>query len=128
MISGIPALGIRFDIEKLGGGTYGHAAWQVLWKTVKPSDFRPGTLFFDGDTRATLNGTEYVFCIVIQSDKSTLDNIKSKFESSSEYSGVAANPKFRQGAEVTSEPFPDSGVIESNGSMRATIWYANPPR
>ena len=36
MLPGIPTLGIRFDIEKVGGGSYGFEAWKIFWGAIEP--------------------------------------------------------------------------------------------
>lgn len=69
MIPNMPTIGVRFDIEKAGGGYYGFACWKVFWQAITPHEIGVASLS-EGDTAATLNGRENVFCIAVQS----LDN------------------------------------------------------
>ena len=64
MIYNMPALGIRFDITKVGSRAYEIECWKVFWRAVDVKKIC-GTLLFGGDINDTLNGKEYVYCIPV---------------------------------------------------------------
>lgn len=54
MLPNMPALGIRFDINKLESGAYGIAGWKVFWRAIDVEKLAGGSVLFEGDTAATL--------------------------------------------------------------------------
>ena len=125
MIPGMLTLGVRFDIDKLNSGAYGIAAWKVFWRAVKISNLTPGTLLFEGDTSATLNGGENVYLIAIQStDPTLLKAVKNALDGDNIFSGVASFPKFIEDKGVTSEPLISTGRIDASGSLTGDAWNA----
>jgi hypothetical protein len=42
-------IGVRFDIDKVGGGFYGAACWDIFWKAIALKDLC-GAFFYEGDT------------------------------------------------------------------------------
>jgi hypothetical protein len=73
MFSDKPALGVRFDVEKTQSDFYVLECWKILWGALKPEDIK-GADFYEGDTRATLEGTENVYCIAFQHDEASVIN------------------------------------------------------
>ena len=123
MIPGFPALGLRFDIGKVGegGGAYGFEAWKVFWHAVDPT--RLGTaLLYEGDTAATLSGTENVFCIAVQADEGVLREVRTTLERSDEFRRAAASPAFVEGGELISEPLPGAGKVDTAGNLFDASW------
>ncbi|WP_335979238.1 hypothetical protein [Streptomyces sp. CA2R106] len=57
---------ILFDIDQLGGGLYGQAAYRILFAALEPSRLAYCT-FHDGDTDATIRGTRRLYCIAVRS-------------------------------------------------------------
>src|SRR5204863_8735049 len=95
----LPVLGVRFDIDKLlkySGGNYAETAWTIIWQSLDPSLLK-GASLWHGDSGATLNHRENVFCIAIQSsDAGSLKQAQSLLAGSSELGGVAAVPPFAE--------------------------------
>ena len=117
MISGMPALGVRFDIDKLESTMYGIAAWKIFWQAVKIERLVP-VLLFEGDTLSTLNRRENVYCIAVQSfDPRVLDAIRDALDENKEFARVASTPKFVEGREVISEPLCETGQIDASGAI-----------
>jgi hypothetical protein len=123
MIPGFPALGVRFDIGNVGegGGAYGFEAWKVFWHAVDPT--RLGTaLLYEGDTAATLSGSENVFCIAVQADEGVLREVRTTLERSDEFRRAAASPAFVEGRELISEPLPGAGKVDAAGNLFDASW------
>jgi len=117
MIPGIPTLGIRFDIEKVEGGSYGFEAWKVFWSAIDPREI-PSSNLFEGDTNATLGGRENVFCIAIQrAETKDLARIKAVLSQDQKFIEVAASPMFTEGNACALEPLPDAGRIDATGTL-----------
>lgn len=55
-----PDFAIAFDIDALGGGTYGLSAWSAVWKHCNV-DQAANTALFEGDSSSTLEGSERVY-------------------------------------------------------------------
>ncbi len=117
MIPNMPTIGIRFDIEKAGGSYYGFACWKVFWQAITPQEIGVASLC-EGDTAATLNGRENVFCIAVQSlDSRATAKIKAALTQSEAFNRVCANPKFVEGSSCAAEPLPDAGRIDAEGNL-----------
>jgi hypothetical protein len=62
----MPKTGVRFDIDGLGGGFYGAAAYTLPFDAADratPREVRS----FEGDTNATLAGDARIYCIAVES-------------------------------------------------------------
>ncbi|MEJ2549106.1 MAG: hypothetical protein P8Y98_00305 [Anaerolineales bacterium] len=117
MMPNMPTLGIRFEIDKIESADYGTASWKIFWKAVDVSKLG-GCVLFEGDTRASLNGTENVYCLAIQSrDEKILDEIRSVLGESVDYRALAASPNFIEGNTVISEPLPEAGRVDLAGNL-----------
>ena len=117
MIAFWPALGVRFDIGKIESSVYGYECWKALWSAVDPAELA-GAMLFEGDTAATLSGSENVFCVVFQHlDASVLENAKAKFAASPAVARIAAMPMFVEGDEVVREPLVDTGILDHAGNL-----------
>ncbi|MGA9364916.1 MAG: CFI-box-CTERM domain-containing protein [Bacteroidota bacterium] len=117
MIPNIPALGIRFDIGKIESGNYGTECWKVLWRAVDIDKLR-GAFLFEGDTAATLNGNENVYCIAVQTyNTAIVSDIRAALDRSAEFQKVAASPRFAEGSQLVREALPDAGQIDSAGNL-----------
>ena len=117
MMPGIPTLGVRFDIQRLGGSLYGLEAWKIFWSAVDPEKIRSSNLF-EGDTDATLKGRENVFCVAIRClDNKNIDTIKAALRNNDKFLQVAASPIFAEGVACISEPLCDSGRIDASGNL-----------
>lgn len=117
-----PALGVRFDIDRLGGGAYGLEAWKIFWRAV-PRRPIAGALLYEGDTNATLSGAERVFCIVVHhSDVTALQRVAAALNGSAEYQRVAASPDFSWNEAVAGEPLPEAGRLDGRGALVGGFW------
>ena len=117
MIPNMPTIGVRFDIEKAGGGYYGATCWKILWQAINPEDIGVASLY-EGDTAATLDGRENVFCIAVQTlDSGALAKIKAALTQSEAFKGVCASPMFVEGSSCATEPLPDAGRIDAEGNL-----------
>jgi hypothetical protein len=117
MIPNMPTIGVRFDIDKAGGGYYGFACWKILWQGINPDEIRIASLY-EGDTAATLNGQERVFCIAIQSlDSEAIAKIKAALSQNDAFKLVCANPIFVEGSSCSTEPLVDAGRIDAEGNL-----------
>ena len=117
MIPNMPTIGVRFDIEKAGGGYYGFACWKIVWQAINPEEIGVASLY-EGDTAATLNGQENVFCIGIQSlDSGAIVKIKSALSQSEAFKRVCASPMFVEGSSCAAEPLSEAGRIDAGGNL-----------
>src|ERR1035437_3772452 len=97
-------LGILFDIDALGGGLYGYAAYKVLFSAIDSRQLAGCTLY-DGDTNATLRGGARQYCIAIDSSNpKVLDLAKRMIVESKEPSLLSAAARIMTDATVRSEP------------------------
>lgn len=69
-LSGKHYCGIQFDIDALGGGFYGQAAYEWLFRAIGPGNrlLLANCLMLDGDTNETLAGRARLYCIAVTSD------------------------------------------------------------
>jgi len=117
MIPNMPTIGVRFDIAKTGGGYYGFACWKIFWQAINPEEIGVASLY-EGDTNATLNGQERVFCIAVQSlDGAAIGKIKAALTQSEAFKGVCASSMFVEGFSCAAEPLPDAGRIDAKGNL-----------
>jgi hypothetical protein len=59
MISGMAAVGVRFDINRIDSGSYGIECWKIFWQAVDPAALN-GSVLYEGDTAASMAGRESV--------------------------------------------------------------------
>lgn len=117
MIRNMPTIGVRYDIDKAGGGYYGFACWKIFWQAITPEEIG-GASLYEGDTAATLNNQERVFCIAIQSlDTEATAKIKAALTQSEAFKRVCANPMFVEGSSCAAEPLSDAGRIDAEGNL-----------
>jgi hypothetical protein len=117
MLLGMPSIGVRFDIDKVGGGYYGFACWKTFWRAIDPQALAGG-LLHEGDTAATLAGQERVFCLAVQSsDAAVIVRVKRALAASQEFQAVCASPMFVEGQPCTRERLPEAGRIDTAGDL-----------
>jgi hypothetical protein len=117
MIRNMPTIGVRYDIDKAGAGYYGFACWKIFWQAINPEEIGVASLY-EGDTAATLNDRENVFCIAVQSlDSGATAKIKAALTRSEAFKQVCANPMFVEGSSCAAEPLPDAGRIDAEGNL-----------
>src|SRR5437762_1099521 len=92
-------IGVRFDVDKIESGSYGVACWKIFWQAIGAEELS-STALFEGDTAASMNGSENVFCIAVQGLDSDLPRrIKIALSDSEGYRQVCARPSFVEGSQ-----------------------------
>jgi hypothetical protein len=113
----MPNIGVRFDIDKAGGGYYGFTCWKTLWRAISPEEIGVASLY-EGDTAATLNGQERVFCIAVQSmNAGAIQKVKEALNRDEAFRGVCATRMFVEGSSCAAEPLPDAGRIDADDNL-----------
>ena len=111
MISAMPTLGMRFDVNRIDSGSYGIACWTIFWQAVDPVTLN-GSVLYEGDTTASMTGRENVFCIAVQhEEESVLRAVKSALTNDPKFTAVCAPPRFVEGAECAREPLVMAGKV-----------------
>lgn len=115
MDSRAPALGILFDVNKIGTGGYGLESWKIFWRTIDMKElFVKKLLLFEGDLAANDN----IYCIGVQAlDQDVLDKIKKLMEESEAYKIITANPSFIEGPKLNKVPLSSAGILEWPGKL-----------
>jgi hypothetical protein len=118
----VAQLGIVFDIDELGGGVYGYAAYKVLFDAIDSSELQ-GCFLSDGDTNATLSGAANHYCIAIESfNASTLDRVREAVGSSRAPGLLPPSRRFLESAEVAREPLVQAAQVGPGGAIVGTSW------
>ncbi len=126
MLANIPTIGVRFDINKIDSGSYGVKSWKIFWRAVSPEEL-PGVFLWEGDTAASCNGQENVYCIAVQSMNAEIVNrVRSALFSSADFKGVCSDPMFVEGLRCTSEPLPAAGNVDNSGNLIGDAWNSRP--
>ena len=113
----MPMLGILFDIDELGGGLYGYAAYQILFNAVDTRELA-GCDISDGDTAATLAGRANHYCIAIGSpDPSKLALVKSALATCDVKGLLPPESRFLEDAEAAREPLVLAGSFTTSGEL-----------
>ncbi len=106
-------LGILFDINKLDDVLYGSVAWDIFWGAIGAEGLPDGDRLYEGDTAATLDGRENVYCIAIESEnRKILDHIRTRLAGDEAYLAVAFGERFIDTDAVNQEPLPLMGHFE----------------
>jgi hypothetical protein len=124
MVPGLSKLGLRFNIDKLeerGDGGYGFEAWKVVWNAVDPTELGVA-LLFEGDTMATLQRSENVFCIAIQADEPAIRRVRDALTQNADFRTVAAAPDQVEGDALEAEPLVSAGKVDASGNLGDAFW------
>jgi hypothetical protein len=125
VIDGLPALGIRFDLDRIDSGSYGVECWRIFWQAVDPAGL-DGSVLYEGDTAASMAARENAFCIAIQHmDESVLRAVKNSLMGDPRFTAVCAPPRFVEGADCTGEPLVMVGNV-SGGEIVGDAWNSRP--
>jgi hypothetical protein len=126
MQSNVPVLGVRFDIGRICSGSYGMDCWEIFWQVVDPTKLAGATLY-EGDTAASVDGRENVFCIAIQTaDTGALGLVRAVLSNHRGFNDVCAPPRFIEGQRCTIEPLVAVGYVGSQGQIVGDAWNARP--
>lgn len=110
--------GVLFDIDGLGGGLYGHAAYKVLFNGLDLALLR-GCTFRDGDTRATLSGQSNQYCIGIEAPSSArLAELRQAVISLKAPGLLPGAARFLSDAAMRAEPLVQAARISSAGELQ----------
>lgn len=105
--------GVLFDIDDLGGGTYGQAAWAIVMSEFSPDDCG-GTTFSSGDVEIKGNSRPYTFCIAIESlEMKPIEHFKKVLMQSNQKGLLPAQRRFIEGRVCDSLSW--DGVIDARG-------------
>jgi len=121
-------LGILFDIEKLGEGFYGYAAFQIFFDALDTRQLA-GCALYHGDTNATLHGGSNEYCIAIASrDEKKIDLVRNAFWSYHAKGLLPLPIRFLEHDQVRQEPLIPVGFILPNGELigetETAVWIA----
>jgi hypothetical protein len=110
---------IRFDIaaveKKFDTGAYGRACYKMVFDNV-PASALNGCRVYMGDSRATLNGSENVCIIGLETSVTQLKLIGDTLIGSSEYLSVSAEHPLAL-MSYHSEPLVTDGIFTGDGSL-----------
>jgi hypothetical protein len=113
----MPAIGVRFDLNRVASGSHELACWKVFWRAIDPEALLDANLY-EGSSDATLSGQENVFCLAIQSANSGIvDRVKTALAASGEFRAVCASPMFVEGPLCVRERLPDAGKVDAYGDL-----------
>ena len=123
-------IGVLFDIDALGGGFYGTAAYKILFDAIDRRALRNVRLY-DGDTAATLSGKSAVrlYCIAVESpDSAVIRHVEARLAANTKAGLHPANERFlRDAAGIKAEPLVFAGAIDANGVLSGcdTPWISD---
>lgn len=119
-------LSVRFDISKLNemSGSYGFASGKLIGNAV-PSELLEGMTISDGDSRATLEGREYVCVVAISADSiNTLrDKILPRILADKELNSYSAAP-LTNIEDFLTEPLVSDGIVRNGKIIGPGGWCA----
>jgi hypothetical protein len=111
-------VGVLFDIDGLGGGFYGKAAYRILFRHLDRSALR-GASFRDGDTAATLAGDARIYCIVVETpDAAVIADIETRLAAAADPGLCPPDRRFlRDAAAIKAEPLVFAGRVDEHGML-----------
>jgi hypothetical protein len=113
----MPTLGVLFDIDELGEGLYGFAAYKVLFNAIDTRKLA-GCELSDGDAMATLEGRARHYCIAITSpDPLKLRLVRSVVSTLDAKGLLPVESRFLEHADVSREPLVNTASIDSAGQL-----------
>lgn len=116
-----PGIGIVFSIDDLGGGFYGHRAWQIFMRNVDRR-LLSGAILLEGDTALTLDGQRNEFCIGVYGLRVDVAGIRDTFEAADE-PGLARMPRrIMEKSALDLQPLVNRARIDSVGRFVTAEW------
>ncbi len=117
MLLGMPAIGVRFDLNRVASGNHELACWKIFWRAIDPESLVDANLY-EGSSAATLAGEENVFCLAIQAGTpGEIDRVRTAMAASREFQAVCASPMFVEGQLCVRERLPDAGKVDAYGDI-----------
>jgi hypothetical protein len=113
----MPKLGVLFDIDKLGGGLYGYAAYKQLFQSLPMHQF-VSCSFSDGDTEATLQGRANHYCIAIESlDATKIAAIKTTLSLADGEGLLPLSSRFMDENDANRQPLVPAGYVTASAEI-----------
>lgn len=110
-------IGILFDIEALGGGLYGYAAYKALFETID-TRLIPSSTFADGDTAASITGSDNHYCIAVTcDDPDGIAHVRDSVARARAKGLLPAVVRFIDGDAVAREPLVPAAAIDAAGML-----------
>lgn len=110
-------IGILFDIDDLGGGSYGWKAYKILFNNLDPHKLT-GCSLHDGDTSETLQEEVRIYCIAIQTvDESKIEYIRETFRKCNDKGLLSPDQRFLESSVTDEEPLVLAGYIDLAGNL-----------
>lgn len=113
-----PGIGIVFNIDGLGGGSYGYQAWRLFFEKIDPWELRAHILV-EGDTDATLVGKANEFCIGVYG---SVDYVRKTFENLNEPGLAAFHRRFIEKIALDDQPLILRGQIDALARLTTDYW------
>lgn len=119
----MPAIGIVFDIDELGGGLYGYEAYKILFQAVDTRQLA-GCSLSDGDTGPTLFGRENHYCIAVESlDLARIAMVRDALAKSNARGLLPGSRRFLDSSAVGREPLVLAAEIDLTGEVTRCQTY-----
>lgn len=115
------AIGIVFDIDKLGGGFYGDTAWRIFMRNLRPERIMPCGLR-EGDTNESLRGNRREFCIAVFGVGVDTHVVEEAFQNCSDTGLAEPSRRFIRSPRLDSEPLRLAGMVDSQGRLVDDEW------
>ena len=110
-------LGILFNIDELGGGLYGMAAYKILFSAIDTRRLA-GCGLSDGDTNATLSGSARQYCIAVESaDTSQIALVRQTLARSNAKGLLPLSARFLEDEQVRAEPLVEAAQVTAAGEV-----------
>ena len=120
-VKSLKGIGVVFDIDDLGGGFYGSAAWRIFLRNLRPENII-GCVLREGDTSETMSGNRREFCIAVLGAELNTDLFVKVFKDCSEKGFASSNRRFILSPKLDSEPLMEAGIVDSMGRLMQDEW------
>ncbi|WBB63910.1 hypothetical protein O7599_15915 [Streptomyces sp. WMMC500] len=110
-------VGILFDIDDLGGGSYGQAAYRILFAALDPQRLA-GCSFHDGDTNSTIHGTQRLYCIAVRSsDPAQITYVRQTMARRTDEGLLTLDLRLTAGRITEREPLVPAGFVNDRAAL-----------
>jgi hypothetical protein len=114
---GLQEIGILFDIDELGGGFYGLAAYRIFFRNLDPERLAACALY-EGDTTETLSGRAREFCIAVQAlDPAQIEYVRDTMRLCDEKGLLHGEGRFLLGEVTIRHPLVLAGHVDAVGRL-----------
>jgi hypothetical protein len=115
-------IGVVFDIDELGSGLYGYAAYKVLFSALNTQEL-DGCALSDGDTRRTLSGLENHYCIALELDTDKIMLVSDALRNSGAQGLLPVSSRVLDDNTVSREPLVPAGYISLGELVDCRDWW-----